>query len=469
MAEFEAPSFSLGLDFELDSQPIRTPSPLPSPKPSPKHTKRFLPTQNLRTIEDDDDDDDFESPVPSIEPKCTEPPLTLKRLRRGPTSNKPTSGVENWDIKEGTWCDVEDEIEDFSSEEDRPAGPSKFLRSVSSNSKLPLHHRRNFSMQTTTQCALKGKKPDKDPSACRPMEISNDKSAFSKSNISPIRSFQLIDLDSDDPSPSEHLKKDVKAEPPAEKSTVSSKKMKFKASHVVSESEELWKGFLTDKTSNISTPALDEVCEEYFSSLKHRNANQNTNEDIHPNSVLAENSMQQRPDGPSVPAHSYYFHEDLRIQKLVRERLPHFFPLDAKNNQGIKQSDGSIDYIGQFSPRGGSQSGANKVAADKSSTKQRKKNNSKKTSEVPTGWVDPKVCDGAPKDAGKRRVHAVGKSAGQWLTSSDGKRVYVTRNGQEMSGRSAYIHYRKETGSGFKKSKKNSTSNKKSSAKNKKR
>ncbi|PNX59378.1 hypothetical protein L195_g056749 [Trifolium pratense] len=42
--------------------------------------------------------------------------------------------------------------------------------------------------------------------------------------------------------------------------------------------------------------------------------------------------------------------------------------------------------------------------------------------------------------------------------------VYVSKNGQELTGRNAYRHYRKESGSGFKKSKKK-TSAKKANAK----
>lgn len=117
MADFEAPSFSLGLDVELDSEPNSTPVPVPSPK----RAKRFPATQSLRTIAEDDDDD-FESPVSGPDPKGTDPPLTLKRLRRGSTSCKPTPAADNRNVKEETWRDVEDEIEEFSSQEDRPQG-----------------------------------------------------------------------------------------------------------------------------------------------------------------------------------------------------------------------------------------------------------------------------------------------------------------------------------------------------------
>ncbi|VFQ97832.1 unnamed protein product [Cuscuta campestris] len=387
MADFEAPSFSLGLDLELDSQPNLTAAP------------EFQPAQNLRTIAEEEDGDDFDSLVPGPDVKCSDPPLPLKRLVRGSAACKSTSAARSRSVKEGTLCELEDdEIEDFSSQEDPPE-------------------------------------------------------------------------DSDDPSTTEHLKKGVEVKAAAEKCALSSKQMRDETSHVTFQSEDLWKGFLTDEKFHISTPALDEVCEEYFRSLTDRNAAvQNANEDDHRKSSLTENcNMQQRHNSSLVPAHSYFFHKELRIQQLVRDRLPHFFPLGAKSGQGVKQNDGSINYIGQFAPRGGPESRTNKVAAEAISTKRRKKDSPKEASEASISWVNPKDSAGVAKDAGKRRVHAVGNSAGHWLTASDGKRVYVTRNGEELTGRNAYILYRKESGSGFNKSKSNATGNKKSFAKRKKR
>ncbi|VFQ82404.1 unnamed protein product [Cuscuta campestris] len=430
MADFEAPSFSLGLDFELDSQPNLTAAP------------EFQPAQSLRTIAEEEDGDDFDSLVSGPDLKCSDPPLPLKRLVRGSAACKSTSAARSRSVKEGTLCELEDdEIEDFSSQEDPPEDRSKSIRSVSSSSKIPLHHHGGFSMQSATQY------------------------------VSPLRRFEIIDSDSDDPSTTEHLKKGVKVKAAAEECALSSKQMRDETLHVTFQSEDLWKGFLTDEKFHISTPALDEVCEEYFRSLTDRNAAvQNANEDDHRKSSLTENcNMQQRHNSSLVPAHSYFFHKELRIQKLVRDRLPHFFPLGAKSGQGVKQNDGSINYIGQFAPRGGPESRTNKVAAEAISTKRRKKDSPKEASEASISWVNPKDSAVVAKDAGKRRVHAVGNSAGHWLTASDGKRVYITRNGEELSGRNAYMLYRKESGSGFNKSKSNATGNKKSFAKRKKR
>ncbi|RAL37878.1 hypothetical protein DM860_000572 [Cuscuta australis] len=458
MVDFEAPSFSLGLDFELDSQPNFTAAP------------EFQPAQSLRTIAEEEDGDDFDSLVSGPDLKCSDPPLPLKRLVRGSAACKSTSAARSRSVKEGTLCELEDdEIEDFSSQEDPPEDRSKSIRSVSSSSKIPLHHHGGFSMQSATQCTLKGKNMDTDSPAFQNKEPSDTIFVFSKLDVSPLRRFEIID--SDDPSTTEHLKKGVKVKAAAEECALSSKQMRDETSHVTFQSEDLWKGFLTDEKFHISTPALDEVCEEYFRSLTDRNAAvQNANEDDHRKSSLTENcNMQQRHNSSLVPAHSYFFHKELRIQKLVRDRLPHFFPLGAKSGQGVKQNDGSINYIGQFAPRGGPESRTNKVAAEAISTKRRKKDSPKEASEASISWVNPKDSAVVAKDAGKRRVHAVGNSAGHWLTASDGKRVYITRNGEELSGRNAYMLYRKESGSGFNKSKSNTTGNKKSFAKRKKR
>lgn len=90
-----APSFSLGIDFDLDSEPQ-----FDGPPPDPPIV---LPPSNPVNISPKfDHDDDFQSPGPDPD---TRP--TLKRLRRGPTAPKP----------QVTWCNVDDEIEDFSSDD----------------------------------------------------------------------------------------------------------------------------------------------------------------------------------------------------------------------------------------------------------------------------------------------------------------------------------------------------------------
>nr|GMC72455.1 Rho GTPase-activating protein like [Ipomoea batatas] len=473
MADFEPPSFSLGLDDDLDSEP----NSIPVPIPSPKRAKRF--PVSLRTIAEDNDDD-FELPGPGPDPKCTDPPPTLKRLRRGPTSCKPTPAAENLNVKEEKLRDVEDEIEEFSSQEDRPEvfllketanSPlataisdqvghlvhtflchPKTVRSVSSSSKIPLHRHGEFSSQLASQSTVKRRREDTDSLAFENMEKSDNKFVSPKLTVSPLRRFQLIDSDSDsdDPSIIENRKKDEKVESPGQ-CAVSNKQSTAKTSHAASQTDDLWKGFMTEKDFHIATPALDEVCDEYFRSMRGRDDIQNVNEGYHPKNSstensynpknsFTENSMQQRHTS-LFPAHNYFFHNDLRIQKLVQDRLRHFFPLSANNSQGSKQNEGSVDYTYvlisvHFKSRA--------IFPWRTLTRHLK----------------------------QIRVHAaVGKSAsaGHWFTAADGKRVYVTKNGQELTGQIAYRHYKKESGGGFKKSKKKATANKKSSANNKKR
>ncbi|KAH0744400.1 hypothetical protein KY290_032393 [Solanum tuberosum] len=105
--DFEPPSFSLGLDFDLDSEPQSTVLPKPS--------------VSLRTINEvDDDDDDFEFPKLVTDPQVSDPPSSLKRLRRGSISKSEPVAQK---LKLGeTWCNVDDDIEDFSSQEDEPKG-----------------------------------------------------------------------------------------------------------------------------------------------------------------------------------------------------------------------------------------------------------------------------------------------------------------------------------------------------------
>lgn len=117
--DFEPPSFSLGLDLDLHSEPQHTPPPDPLFQPA----KRPLTSANLGTVEEDGDDD-FESPV-----RVSDPPRAFKRLRRGTTARLASEDpkVEYEDRRRN----VDDEIEDFSSEEDWPRGiKDSFFRIV---------------------------------------------------------------------------------------------------------------------------------------------------------------------------------------------------------------------------------------------------------------------------------------------------------------------------------------------------
>ncbi|KAI5432931.1 hypothetical protein KIW84_020298 [Lathyrus oleraceus] len=277
----------------------------------------------------------------------------------------------------------------------------------------------------------------------------------------------------------------------------------------------LWKDISPVKNISVPTPAFNDMFEEYFSSAKNMEVprsgigiSENHNEMYRGvDSGLQQDEQIWEVTGPLPPAHCYFFNEDPRIQHLVRSRLCNFSPLGV-NGVNQQQNVSHIDYMGQFDNGGASKMPGVQKGRVNGSTSRRSKSanlNVQETFNASEGWVAPKISSPLgsgtssrkkatkrnstkssvskrksaqsilnpsnvsgnwvepksrtmPKDAGRRRVQASGQSAGQstghWFTGSDGRKVYVSKNGQEMTGRSAYIHYRKESGSGFKKSKK---------------
>ncbi|XP_016442418.1 uncharacterized protein LOC107767836 [Nicotiana tabacum] len=442
MADFEPPSFSLGLDFDIDSEPQST----------------VLPTIQ--------EADDIETPTIAADTEDSDPPRSLKRLRRGLISKSEPAAQK---IKLGdAWCSVDEDIEEFSSQDDEPKDHPKQYSSVCSSSKISLQGRRVLSSQSASRCTGRKNDVSNVSSISRSMETSTSNFVFPELTVSPLRRFQLIDSDSDEPSKSEVMEKESEhvnsplSGNPHNTGADSSCQRNSGFSVGKLKTRDLWEDFCSDKTFNISTPALDEVCEEYFKSVKHGKNKQTIN------SGLTESSV--RPQGPLLPAHCYFFHKDPRIQELVRDRLPNFFPLGAENIPGQKQDDASvIDYMGQFCHEGSKKTSKNGAVATNSrkSRKNVKQPNSVEESQGSERWVNPKRSAVIPKDAGRRRVQAVGKSAGHWYTTGDGKKVYVAKNGQEFSGQSAYRCYRKETGAGFKKSTKKTTGKRKAASKKK--
>lgn len=106
MADFEPPSFSLGLD--LDSQ-LR-----PSPSNSSPPANDALDELERAQVDDSDVESDAEPPAESTR--------VFKRLRRGPglgpgpSTVESSSSMKNREEIERVWGD--DEIEEFSSPED---------------------------------------------------------------------------------------------------------------------------------------------------------------------------------------------------------------------------------------------------------------------------------------------------------------------------------------------------------------
>ncbi|XP_027086220.1 uncharacterized protein [Coffea arabica] len=475
MADFEPPSFSLGFDLDLDPDPEPQTARRPEPSTSYniKPAKRSSAGATIRSNNNDEEEDDFETPTMGFKPQVSDTPRTLKRLRRGPTlaTQKGKSKEE--------WFNVDDEIEEFSSQEDPSPvsiadNASKHHNSICGSSKFTLTGHGLVASQSAIQAEERKKKEVSNASTCNRL-------VFPELHVSPLRKFQLIDSDSDSDEPSppggpqkvvnqvEFSSKDRASGPHLVEAAAEVKKSK--ASVRMSQSEDLWKEIHSEKTLNIPTPAFDEVCEEYFRSVKGKNGFWNCDKDCYETSNFSKNNVEEHVAGPQPPAHAYYYHEDPRIQKLVHSRLPNFFPLEAGNNQGQKQLNACpIDYMGQFNQREIPKHGKKGPKNGPSSTRSQKsarKSSVQELSQESESWINPRCSAKNPKDAGKRRIHAVGKSSGHWYTAADGRRVYVAGNGQELTGQIAYRQYRRESGAGFKKSKKKAATKKKPARKKK--
>ncbi|XVF03878.1 hypothetical protein REPUB_Repub05bG0031000 [Reevesia pubescens] len=279
--------------------------------------------------------------------------------------------------------------------------------------------------QSSSQWSSRKKEEASDAPASESLEARHDGLTFPKLTVSPLRRFQLLDSDSDceDTGKGAH-----EIDPPSkgQQSTATDKKRKISVG--IPQNEDLWKDFSPMNSFHIPTPAFDELCKEYFQSVKDKNAAQK----------LGRQTVEQLwdLDDPLPPAHLYFFHADPRMQKLVRSRLP-FLLLPIKR---------------------GSQKGSSKNCSTSKRNKSKKSNAKETASE---GWVDRKSSTAIPRNAKKRRVQASGQSAGHWYTSPEGRKVYASRSGQELSGQMADRHCRKESGAGFKRSKKKSNVEKK--------
>ncbi|KAG6592041.1 hypothetical protein SDJN03_14387, partial [Cucurbita argyrosperma subsp. sororia] len=497
MAFYEAPSFSLGLDLDFDSEPQ-----IPPPASDC--------SAGANASSKEDDCGVVETGVADCnEETGHDSPRKFKRLKRGPA--RCSSGAKKSESSP-LFSVVDDDIEEFSSQEDSPR-VSSLHQSVCNSSKVPLHG--IFTVPTSSQLKEKKDKQTADASTSVGLEKKN-KSLFSNLTISPLRKFQLLDSDSDEPSSCDKQSRkgyEVSSSLNKPKSTfglsatVDEKKKSLTAS--ITQKEDLWKDFCQTKNFHLPTPAFDEVCKEFSQLKKDNKAATELGSSAHiscmDNHTTNSGYSNELVDKLGCPAHYYFFHNDPRIQRLVRNRLPNFSPLGVDGSRGSM-----IDYVRQFSNGEASTSRPSQVDMEKSSKRstnisKRSKNNaskcwanekavsplsSKKTPKRSASqknkigsssrnvrrkpgasnreellqdsgnWIDPKGSLSLPRDAGKRRVHAGGQSAGHWYTSPEGKKVYVTKSGEELTGRTAYRLYKKDTG-GFRKSKKKGTGKKK--------
>lgn len=260
---------------------------------------------------------------------------------------------------------------------------------------------------------------------------------------SPLRRLQLLDSDSEDDCPS--TRRDLSR---VTKTNNSCSKVQPSVANKPKRKEprDLWKDFSPAAVSKIQTPALDDVCQDYFSSIKKSTSSTAQKQSSAVASSSNSGLFQQNEhfldsSNPTPPSHRFFLHSDPRIQNLARKRLPNFFPLGILNDRENRREECLIDYMNQFGSNGSSKTGVSSSKRCRGGQTKSKVSNSKARSAV-------------PKDAGKRRVSANTGSAGHWFTSAEGRKVYISKGGQEFSGQSAYRCYKKETGGGFNKSKK---------------
>uniref|UniRef100_A0A7N0VA90 Uncharacterized protein n=1 Tax=Kalanchoe fedtschenkoi TaxID=63787 RepID=A0A7N0VA90_KALFE len=414
---------------------------------------------------------DSDLQVDDSDPETSQQPL--KRLRRGATATSfaPFPNTPSFSSN--------DDIEDSSSQDDLALGYTNTAQCqpMCSTSKTSLPAQGSVVVKSIrrlqSNCQNQGTLPQKTPKGV----ISGNKVDIPKLVVSPLRKFLLVQSDSEDfldnhevSTCSASAENDMllkRAKSCYGRTEPSGKRLVKESSTGSCQNDDLWKDFLPPKSFNISTPVFDEICEEYFQTVK-----ENTDCKYPELGARIENDgnvyrktlkhfVQNQPslNGFIPPAHHYYFHNDMRIRNLVCSRLHNFYPLDALDDRENGQlHTPNIDYRSQFSHGGASTSRRqpnqqSNVAGGSTKGCRKYKSVVEKVSEVSERWVNPRVSAHIPKDAGRRRVRAGGSSdggcqkndsaMGRWFTGSDGKRVYISRSGQELTGKLAYLHYKK--------------------------
>ncbi|KAJ8622011.1 hypothetical protein MRB53_030540 [Persea americana] len=444
--DFGAPSFSLGLDLDLDLDLDfdSAPSTSPPKQSLPKSDEHSSIKSNFPTLEDEDFELQ-ETPDP-------DPPV-LKRLRRRPRTPPPLPISPQ---KSAQLLNAEDEIEDFSSQEDRAKDehPSGQNRSAGSSSKFSLHSQRILKTQSASNLKTQKSTPASSASTFAILDGSSSRGTLPKLTTSPLRKIHLLDSDSDDPPSSEDQPENF------EKVGSCTKGREHSSNHAIAgnqqsiakmssnklQTESLWKDLGPKKNTKLATPALDEFCEEYFRSMKDKNADKRKKGDMG-NISFRSPSNEKLLEEIEVCSQENSIHR--HCEQFVKQLDP-----QPSAYRGSEHSETTVlDYMSQFGHRDAPtkvQVTRNKVHEGSSKTKKRSRSNANViASQASEGWVNPKTCATIPRNAGKRRVRADSHSAGHWYTGQDGRKVYVSKNGQELTGQAAYRHYRKESGTGF--------------------
>lgn len=222
----------------------------------------------------------------------------------------------------------------------------------SCSSRVPLHGSGVLSNQPSISLG-KRKQLDVQPSAGS--GTSSIASLFQRSARSPLRRFQLLDSDSEDdhPSTSRDLTGVTKKYDSSGKDQFSvASKPKRKESGSMPCTGDLWKDF-SPEISKIQTPALDDVCQDYFSSIKTSSNAQKRSSVVASSSNSGYHNLtgfQQTREfldfsHPSPPSHRFFLHSDPRIRDLARKRLPNFLPLGIVNDRESQREVFLVDYM----------------------------------------------------------------------------------------------------------------------------
>jgi len=518
MDDFEAPTFCLGLDFESqrpsfalgfdddeeeyanpastsnkDHQIKRHPDviDIPESNPEPRGFQRQESSPGPQVFPDEDDED--------LQCLNEEPLPRLKRLRRGPPANDnqiPAAKVHCQTSGQGfelgkTPIDFDD-IEDFSTDDE-------FFREDCKTPRNPSVRPSSSAKLSLSRCKAVAT-PSLETLNCRPSVASIKKSCnINRSSvikpalgkiIGPVGKIQQSTCDFSEEDDDLVIKSSVPWNAGATKAKDNvAARVLFGSPKVVEgakpferklPSQDLRKPFTAIQGPSLATPAFDEFCEEYFTVHKQTD----TNVSAEKNGPVLDNS---------VPiAYQFFENADMRIQSLLRQRLPNFLPINSlmrDENLGAEQVE--IDYLGQFGATRDTNaaSGLNFQSQVLNSTRKKSttKSAGKGKKRVPDGtetgiWTTtgnhitkPKksarkgkkrVSDGTetgiwtttgnyitkpviPRDAGKRRVSAKGHATGFWFTDA-GRKVYITKDGREMMGSAAYKQYKKDNGMRYK-------------------
>ncbi|KAL5548366.1 hypothetical protein UlMin_003597 [Ulmus minor] len=466
--DFEPPSFSLGIDLDFHSEPqlaagessVREPAPEP-----PIDSGASIPQ---------DDEEKFEAEVADSDQESgPDPTPALKRLRRGlPRLRERSPARVNGD----------DDIEEFSSEEGFviEVPPSTQYHSMCSSSKIPLHGSGAIKTQSFSKLKLKNKTGSA-ATASSSKETSQSAKVFPNVTISPLRRFQIIDSDSDSDDPSTSV--DIKRKDPI--IDQSSKKQQSNPGHSVAATEKMRKALdgMTRK-ADLWKDFSPIFVHPYIPMILPISSQCGTLVVYPTRAVQDLIELQMARTWNKCGIWMTHFHLLIfnfsvmiqsfpRIRMLVCNRLPNFFPLGVTENRGNQQNcaskssskgretlngDASGSWVDPKQGKGKQKSGAKKTSRTKSNASL--KSNGGEALHDSGNWMDPRSSGSITNESGRKRVQANAQSAGHWFTGSDGRKVYVNKKGQELTGQIAYRQYKKN-GSGFKRGKKKTSSKKK--------